>query len=154
MSRHRPRAHVTRTCSCSCRDEPPAAAAAAASKQAPPYSTHTPTHTYTRTNLPHLGVLVDEDKRVRHVPVPQVHHAQADPRAALGLDYSQDSPHFLAHRGALLDPDLTPPPHVMTSRRERDRHGSPTTGFLVWWFHACTYVTYFMYLHVVHPSIY
>lgn len=65
-------------------------------------------HRAIRTDsVTNLSVLVDEHERVGHVPVSQVHDAQADPRAARRLDYSQDSTHLLAHRRALLDPTET-----------------------------------------------
>ena len=102
---HTPRAHTRgKPATCSCRDQhKPAALSLVKGKDAPlptsPHATH-------RRKKTHLGVLVDENERVRHVPVSQVHHAQPHPRAALGLDYSQDSPHLLAHRRALLDSGL------------------------------------------------
>lgn len=54
--------------------------------------------------MPYLSVLVDENKRVRDISVSQVHHTQANPRPAIGLDNSQDAPHFHADRRAALHP--------------------------------------------------
>jgi hypothetical protein len=42
----------------------------------------------------HLRVLVDEHERVGHVAVAQVHHAEADPGAALALHGREDGAHL------------------------------------------------------------
>ena len=43
--------------------------------------------------MPHLRVLVDEYKGIRHVPVTEVNHTQPDPRSHLTLNFAEDLGH-------------------------------------------------------------
>lgn len=53
---------------------------------------------------PYLRILVDEDKRVGHISIPQMHHTQPHPGSALRLDSSKNAAHLQANRRTALYP--------------------------------------------------